>query len=185
MTTTIRNSNLLRQVANIIESHPERYNQRAWGTVAVGADDGLQRFDVSVGTLAAARSLAAKNVGGACGTAHCIAGHAAAASGYGPAVVDWYVTNDDYVVTWSEVSKLGSDPASTEGVAADLLGLTDTEAAILFEAGWKPRDGMSVPTALRRLAQGWGIEKVSAYVNRYAMADLDEDRSRAVRTRRR
>lgn len=91
-----------------------------------------------------------------CGTAHCIAGWACELAGCEP--------NDPtaWEDGWLSVRKPGSTEFMPVGIAAEqLLGLSDIEALDLFDGGWKPKDGMTVPEALRGLADGKLMAEVS------------------------
>lgn len=73
---------------------------------------------------------------------------------------------------WAVALELGEDMLNVNGhvsgmghagvVGADLLGLDYTTAYHLFNEEWKPKDGMSVPEALRRLADGEALDVLSA-----------------------
>jgi hypothetical protein len=79
---------------------------------------------------------------GECGTVACIGGHALLEAGE---AADRTSTGG-----WAECHAL----------AQTLLGLTDRES-ILFHARWRPAPGMTVPDALRRLADGWPLAVVT------------------------
>lgn len=97
---------------------------------------------------------------GSCFTFGCVAGNAAAALGYegkrslyGRRLIEWDSvrlrgTNDEF------------SPVS--GVAADALGLTRDEAEVMFGSNWKPKEGLSMGSVLRRLAGGAHILHVSS-----------------------
>lgn len=77
-----------------------------------------------------------------CKTAYCIGGHALAIRGL------------------FEESLLGLN--SPRPMPAGLLGLDEDEDEVLFAMSWGPREGLSVPDALRCLAEGAEISEVSA-----------------------
>lgn len=94
---------------------------------------------------------------GECGWVACIGGHAVIEAGE----MDW-----ESIIGWAEF----------HAIASCLLGLEDCES-ILFHAGWQPVNGMSVPDALRRLADGWPIYAVTDEDRRWdptLLAELDE-----------
>lgn len=111
-----------------------------------------------------------------CFTFGCVAGNAAAALGYeakkdlsqGPGFYDW-----------SEVRPKGSEEGfrSVSNVAADLLGFNWQEGEFMFGSEWKPREGLSMGSVLRRLAGGASMLFVSherCVRNGYWRFDLDE-----------
>lgn len=79
---------------------------------------------------------------GECGTVACIGGHALLEAG---GAADRTSSRG-----WAECHAL----------VRTLLGLTDRES-ILFHAKWRPAPGMTVPVALRRLADGWPLAAVT------------------------
>ncbi len=127
-----RNVDLFHAVAEKIESDPKRYNQGSWGT------SGRRKTPPTP----------------ACKTSHCIAGWAAViaapervswlGNGWGPGV--WMMSAID-----GDMQQLG----------ADLLGLTDDEAEVLFSIDWKPREDLTVPEALVKIGNGASIAEVS------------------------
>lgn len=126
--TVTRNRELFYRIAELIEANPELYNQRSWG-----------------------RSTP-------CGTAQCIAGHAAALAGWEP--LRYHVGSD---VDWSRLYPRGSSQSGKEAfewrhvdsVGRRELGLTYSEAWILFASGWHPKKPYkTVPEALRAFGDG-------------------------------
>ena len=136
---TERNAPLLRQVADIIENNPDKFNQSSWG------EAGLDEFTLQ---------LPSGDTVTACGTAHCVAGFTAAISGYKPIGlkrVEYSPEVRDFVETgqieflWSYVS---TEPVLVDShtdlydnyrhtliqdVARDLLGLKQHESETLFD----------------------------------------------------
>ena len=45
--------------------------------------------------------------------------------------------------------------------AQQLLELSENEAEVLFSGGWKPNEDLTVPEALRKIADGIPIEELS------------------------
>ena len=59
------------------------------------------------------------------------------------------------------------DPAtghlvSVSRAARGLLGLSKTEAEVLFFSSWEPSEGLTVPQALRLIGDGEPVEEVTA-----------------------
>lgn len=136
-----RNVALFHMVANQIEREPSRYDQEIWG--------GLIEKDPS------------------CRTAHCVAGWAAKLHGAAPqgfrkradnkiAEPDW-----EFCIPKGPYDGIcyvdGNGAVYTATYAQELLGLTTAEADELFDSDWRPRDGMTVPEALRDIAAGGDI----------------------------
>lgn len=87
-----------------------------------------------------------------CGIVACIGGHALIEAGE-------YIVGDN---AWFDFS----------AVARTLLGFTDLEASYLFSARWAPAEGMTVPDALRRIADGWPVYAVTVEARRFDHLDL-------------
>lgn len=151
-----RNSKLFYQIADVIETYPERYRQQIWGAVPHDAhgtpltdENGDQILDTVI----------FDGVKHTCGTSHCIAGWAAALNDdkvlptSGP-----YARHSDY--TFIQIIDDGTI-ISTSDWATQELGLTYSEANLLFAASWRPVDNMSASDALRALGDGASIESVT------------------------
>lgn len=82
-----------------------------------------------------------------CGTAYCIGGWAMFLS-YG----------ETYCALISEPDESLGEIKS----ARELLGLDFDSADMLFVGSWKPRPGLTVPEALREIANGKSVSEVSA-----------------------
>jgi len=138
---TIRNKTLFFEIADIMEFEPETYRQNTWGTFV--PDDGeRERFQHEFGySTDDGEDYNWVKVEG-CGTARCIAGHAAALTGWFPTVgAPW---EGHPMVSWISVSK-EPHQSYTNGtdittVASSELGITDGEASTLFAGGaeWTP-----------------------------------------------
>lgn len=98
--------------------------------------------------------------GNHCGTVHCVAGHAVHLAGLSP--------SRDASWPWSMVVDENGDHEPTRNVAARLLGLTEGEAAMLFDEHWVPHG--TVPEALRAIADGAQVSDVG-----YCDSDDDEE----------
>lgn len=138
---------ILTFVADLIEFHPEVYDQGQWGQDDEDPTE-VEWHDATV----------------ACGTKACIAGHVVAAAGYHPTK---NLFNGKVIQTWGRVSKeKGVDydnRRSTHDVstlAAELLGLNDEDADTLFAEWWEPVT--TVPEALRAIRDGIPVEAVTA-----------------------
>ena len=152
-----RNKALFDQIADVLETKfrpngGHRYNQGTWGEFMPNEEQEQAAFDqfqeMLDNTDPRWRKLKAAKE---CETSLCVAGHAAALSGYNPVL-----TGADEL-DWACVSKK-LDAPHNEGqnvaeVAAKLLGLTEEEADILFEAS-------NVSTANDLRAYGRGKEIV-------------------------
>lgn len=122
----VRNTELFYRIADEIETFPEEYNQAAWG----------RKRDTAP-----------------CGTAFCIAGHAAHLTGWQPTSTAWFS-----VIRPKETRNNAID-ISTVGRAE--LGLSYNESQFLFDQYWRPKRGLTVPQALRRIGDGEKISTVS------------------------
>ena len=112
----MRNVELFDKIAKAIEDEPDRYDQAVYGG------------------------------GGSCGTAHCVAGWAAALEGCTPKMDTWCTV----VLPDGTVDKIDS-------FAQKRLGLDEMDAEALFAAGWRP-ETRSVPDELRAIGRGAEIE---------------------------
>lgn len=136
--TPVRNKRLIYAIARRIEKQPKRYKQAVWGE--------------------------APNMIHPCGTAHCIAGHALSICGCkftynSRGEIERLLRPSGREVYNSNVTGRGTHLGQ---YAADRLGLTYAERKVLFDGSWIPRDGLSVPDALRRFADGAHLRDVTA-----------------------
>ena len=128
-----RNTKLFNLIAKVLEITPRRYQQGTWGEFLPTKEQedlafdqfghGLENTDPRWRKIKAAKE---------CDTSLCVAGHAAALSGYNPILT----FNGD--LDWGQVSK-NMDVPHEKGrpvaeVAQELLGITAEEADRLFEA---------------------------------------------------
>lgn len=84
-----------------------------------------------------------------CGTAFCIAGHGVHETG-------WNVPRGSAVI----IDEDGRNK-SISMTAAYELGLTYLEQDYLFSGGWKPREDLTVPQALRKIGRGAPLPEVT------------------------
>lgn len=161
-----RNAALLREIAGKIEAEPRHYYQGRWTAGLWAMEDEAQKeaaifndiVTLDDGT-AMATSMPVRYEAALCGTAFCISGWALHLSGWG---VNWNIEPGESIwwPEWTDPSGERHYPDfSAEGARA--LGLYRNEAAELFAASWQPREGLSVPDALRALADGASVEEVS------------------------
>lgn len=143
------NVDLLLRVADIIEKRPERYDQA--GFIQKKSEDSGDPYT-------------------ACGTSHCVAGWAIMLARPDALIITkstyskdgFYVDFDDELLE-DICGPRGCDWG--EGVewqaGAKLLGLTRTQADVLFNGRAGPKDkNMGVPEALRLIAQGKRVASV-------------------------
>ena len=122
-----RNSDLFFEIADVLDFYPHLYNQQTWG----GFDSHGETVHLPSGEE---HDLILVGVEG-CSTTACLAGWAAALSGWHPTV---WTDSDTTLLDWevvAPVSLIPSDHYSTELVydlARALLGITDSEAKELF-----------------------------------------------------
>ena len=126
----VRNTLLFNRIADYLESFPEAYDQERWGD---------------------------KKDATPCGTAFCIAGHAAHETGWNPKIMNRNSWNFDPVFPfdWELLSqpKANIVDVFVHSVGAIELGLTRAEADVLFSANWKPKEG-TPSQALRKIGAG-------------------------------
>ncbi len=145
-----RNKDLFRRIAATLRAQPMHYDQGQWGEDADGYTEHT------------------------CGTAHCIAGFAAALEGMLPREEK----KKSFVSTppnWAHVHQPGQRESHRVGLwAQDRLGLTGSEAHILFSGDWLPQGttekqeenrrtlALRAATAMDRLADGWTMRAVTS-----------------------
>lgn len=150
------NALLLREIADKIESDPLSYAQFTFKSFALMFENGERDYDVI---------WEFDNGSHVCGTAFCIAGWAMQLNGWTAQrrretdashvryeLLDWIdpegVNRRDQVDAWA--------------VGAELLGLKlRDELTNIFAVNWGPREGLSVPEALRAVASGASLLDVS------------------------
>jgi|GEM_PF-1433445 len=124
-----RNSDLFFEIADVLDFYPHLYNQQTWG----GFDSHGETVQLPSGEE---HDLILVGVEG-CSTTACLAGWAAALSGWHPTVwTDGATTLLDWEVV-APVPLIPSDHYSTEmvyDIAWALLGITDSEAKELFSS---------------------------------------------------
>ena len=122
-----RNSDLFFEIADVLDFYPHLYNQQTWG----GFDSHGETVQLPSGEEHDLMLIGVKG----CSTTACLAGWAAALSGWHPTV---WTNGDTTFLDWqvvAPVSLIPSDHYSTELVydlARALLGITDSEAKELF-----------------------------------------------------
>lgn len=148
----MRNKELFYKVAEMVTDE-HHYNQGVWADFADGAwPDNIR--EISQGEIVEIDP---------CGTAACIAGNAMIAKQMvGLTMNKWmdeleFVLNQDH----SLYDKGTAIRFCAPTIAADLLDLELEEAAILFDEDWEPKEGLTVPDALRMLGDGADIEDVT------------------------
>ena len=142
-----RDTDLFFEIADVIQFTPEQYNQGSWGDFppTVGQQEEMIRL-ISAATDQTAvayrgdEDIRWLNVQ-ECGTAMCVAGHAANLRGWFPTLA-----YEGMELNWSSVSEEEGDHeyngTDVSSVARDLLGITDEEADILFSGSgrWEADD---------------------------------------------
>ena len=151
--TTIeeRNSLLFFQIAEVLEFKPEQYDQGTWGKFKIRHDDMTKMHAIVEGALPKENDSRWKEV--ECGTALCVAGHAANLGGYYPGAEkrtnhdtgeEYYELNWTYVFDTPEAALQGNNTYvnETSAVAKRLLGITEREADWLFSSTnvWTAQD---------------------------------------------
>ncbi len=152
--TTIeeRNSLLFFQIAEVLEFKPEQYDQATWGKFKIQHDDTVKMYAiVKEGALPNESDSRWKEV--ECGTALCVAGHAANLSGYHPGAEkktdhntgeEYYELNWTYVFDTPYAHLQGNNTEANEAsvVARRELGVSTREARWLFDSTreWTAQD---------------------------------------------
>ena len=137
-----RNTALFNRIADILEFTPKLHDQGTWGefrpskrqetAMLKRVDDGRLDDELSEND-ARWRTIGEKG----CDTTLCVAGHAAALSGYFPTAHTWQTDTGPMIrLSWGEVSK-DFDAESGEDISIvgqRVLGITGEEAGNLFGA---------------------------------------------------
>ena len=122
-----RNSDLFFEIADVLDFYPYLYDQQTWGEF----DSHGEPVQVPSGEEQDAMLVGVKG----CSTTTCLAGWAAALSGWHPTV---WTNGDTTLLDWEVVAPvplIPSDHYLTEvvyDIARALLGITDSEAKELF-----------------------------------------------------
>ena len=133
---TIRNKTLFNEIADIMEFKPEQYNQGTWGTYRPSREQ-YEKFEKMFGYRAEEENDYNWTKVEECGTALCLAGHAAALTG-------WFLTKGDLyegkeMLSWTTVSQQrGATWVSGRNISEvgqEALGITEEEATRLFAGG--------------------------------------------------
>ena len=143
-----RNKELFNKIADVIENDEGVYDQSLWGAHI------WRTCDNTVEDVEHTKMVVTEL---ACGTSHCIAGHAAVLSGWTPKILvgTHYRGERTIEINWEELHPPKElvekpNPSYEEedmlldthpgNVGRQLLGLTDSEADILFSEFWRPID---------------------------------------------
>jgi hypothetical protein len=122
-----RNSDLFFEIADVLDFYPHLYNQQTWG----GFDSHEETVQLPSGEE---YDLILVGVEG-CSTTACLAGWAAALSGWHPTV---WTDSDTTLLDWEVVAPVPLIPSDhyltemVDDIARALLGITDSEAKELF-----------------------------------------------------
>ena len=122
-----RNSDLFFEIADVLDFYPHLYNQQTWG----GFDSHGETVHLPSGEE---HDLILVGVEG-CSTTACLAGWAAALSGWHPTV---WTDSDTTLLDWEVVAPVPLIPSDhyltemVDDIARALLGITDSEAKELF-----------------------------------------------------
>ena len=173
----MRNKELFYKIADLIEREGDAaYNQAVWGRhyYEDAEDDELSIESAKV-----------RITERACGSAHCIAGHAAVLSGWKPVVnvgYSWQTQGKTIHIDWEEMMPPEDDIfagiSHPSEIGMNELGLRPTEAAVLFCEYWRPvgwsyeqeqdademltpDKGRAVASALRLLGDGASVWDVT------------------------
>lgn len=128
-----RNAELFKAVAEKIRKDRKHYDQTAW----IRTED--------------------PHTDEPCGTTCCIAGWATVLSGRGVPSTKKFSWGHAVPVFRNKYRHMIKPWA----VARQELGLTRSEARILFDEEWRPKRHIGVPKALERLAEGASVESVT------------------------
>ena len=143
-----RNTDLFFDIADVLEFFPEQYNQRTWGEFTPEHADYVrfqEQFGYDTKEVAGDEDINWIHADEGCGSALCVAGHAAALRGWLPTV---YGNSSGSTVSWSSVSKVKGQDTDGDGVreisdvAQELLGINHREARYLFDSDrvWTAND---------------------------------------------
>lgn len=164
------NQELFNKIADVIEMEPDAYNQHEWAMLPKSVDED-DDIIVYIDDADDARE-AVDALGTLCGTRCCIAGWAVTLSAAERGLITPTFNENTGVTLYGEQTRVnpimwlralaeqtaGSD--SPEKAGARLLGIGPDEAAYLFHCEWRPRTGLSVPEALRKIGEGADVRDV-------------------------
>ena len=131
-----RNTDLFFDIADVLEFFPEQYDQRTWGDFTPGEADYVnfeKQFGYDTKDSYGGEDTNWIHADEGCGSALCVAGHAAALRG-------WFPTSYSNSVAWTQVSKEKGQTSTADGsreisdVAQELLGINHSEARHLFDS---------------------------------------------------
>jgi hypothetical protein len=152
---TVPNRKMLYQIADVIETYPERHNQEAWIENEYGE---------------AESSVIYNGEEISCGTTQCVAGWALILNNKGLQAVDYSSSlSDEYIFADSNSSNSHSIMLD----AASILGLSEKDAHTLFyTTDIEDYDSFDMPRVLREIADGRSVANAiddahSRHENRY------------------
>jgi len=146
---TIRNRTLFFEIADVLEFQPDRYNQQSWGKFTpdwYAADDPRDAFEAQFGYRPEDGDDYNWVKVEECGTALCVAGHAAMLAGWFPTISSLHDGEGRNTVSWISVCRERHQPChlgeDVSQVAARELGISSAEGSRLFAGGteWSPED---------------------------------------------
>lgn len=137
---TVPNRKMLYQIADVIETYPERHNQESW----IENEDGE-----------AESSVIYNGEEISCGTTQCVAGWALVLNNKGLQAVDSSSFSDEYIFADSNSSNSHSIMLD----AASILGLSEKDAHTLFyTTDIEDYDSFDMPRVLREIADGRSVD---------------------------
>ena len=135
---TIRNKTLFFEIADVMEFTPWNYDQQTWGRFRPGAK-AMEAFERLWGYQTDDTEDYGWTKVEECGTALCLAGHAALLTGWFPTKAAPYEGREQ--ASWVSVAKEPYQSyvagENVSDVAQEALGIGDDEAQFLFAGGQK------------------------------------------------
>lgn len=166
--TIIRNQVAFRMLAEHIERFPEEYDQSMWGVVPREAIAGAEQDEWGY-----------KTIGLDCGSAACLAGTAVMLAGYKFVVPTRILKREGGRIRVDYCTRGRGHLAIAEAANSVLYQSTYAdESWLLFDEAWKPAEDLTVPQALRRLADGALLSAVTdeGFVDDYEASFYELDR---------
>jgi len=152
-----RNTDLFFDIADVLEFFPEQYDQRTWGEFTPSYADYVnfeKQFGYDTQDSYGGEDVNWIHADEGCGSALCVAGHAAAMRG-------WFPTTWNNNVAWTQVSRQKDQMSTADGsrevadLAQELLGINQREARMLFDS-----DNVWTADDLRNFGKG---ERILSY----------------------